>query len=176
MRLIICEKPSVGMTIASALGIETKKDGYMEGTDFLVSWCIGHLVELSEPSCYGSEYEKWNLEALPVLPESWQLTVSKDKEKQFSVLKKLLFRNDVTEVINGCDAGREGEFIFRFVMEKAGCEKPVKRLWISSMEESAIKKGFNNLKDGKDYDNLYFSALCRAKADWLIGINASRLF
>ena len=176
MKLIICEKPSVGMTIASALGIETKKDGYMESEDFLVSWCIGHLVELSEPSCYGSEYEKWNLEALPVLPESWQLTVSKDKEKQFSVLKKLLFRNDVTEVINGCDAGREGELIFRFVMEKAGCKKPVKRLWISSMEESAIKKGFDNLKDGKDYDNLYFSALCRAKADWLVGINATRLF
>lgn len=176
MRLIICEKPSVGMTIASALGIETKKDGYMEGKNFLVSWCIGHLAELSEPSAYGNKYEKWSLEALPVLPENWQLTVSKDKEKQFNVLKKLLFRKDVTEVINGCDAGREGELIFRFVMEKAGCEKPVKRLWISSMEESAIKKGFNNLKDGKDYDNLYFSALCRAKADWLIGINASRLF
>ncbi|HGM8715810.1 TPA: DNA topoisomerase 3 [Streptococcus pyogenes] len=176
MKLIICEKPSVGMTIASALGIETKKDGYMEGKDFLVSWCIGHLVELSEPSAYGSKYEKWNLEALPVLPESWQLTVSKDKKKQFSVLKKLLFRNDVTEVINGCDAGREGELIFRFVMEKAGCKKPVKRLWISSMEESAIKKGFDDLKDGNDYDNLYFSALCRAKADWLVGINATRLF
>lgn len=176
MRLIICEKPSVGMTIASALGIETKKYGYMEGKDFLVSWCIGHLAELSEPSCYRSEYEKWNLEALPVLPETWQLTVSKEKEKQFSVLKALLFRNDVTEVINGCDAGREGELIFRFVMEKAGYKKPVKRLWISSMEESAIKKGFDDLKDGKDYDNLYFSALCRAKADWLVGINATRLF
>ncbi|TRW23462.1 DNA topoisomerase III [Criibacterium bergeronii] len=176
MRLIICEKPSVGMTIASALGIETKKDGYMEGKDFLVSWCIGHLAELSEPSCYGSEYEKWSRKALPILPKTWQLTVSKDKEKQFLVLKALLFRNDVTEVINGCDAGREGELIFRFVMEKAGCEKPVKRLWISSMEESAIKKGFNNLKDGKAYDNLYFSALCRAKADWLVGINATRLF
>ena len=176
MKLIICEKPSVGMAIASALGIETKNDGYMESEDFLVSWCIGHLAELSQPSCYGSEYEKWSLEALPILPKTWQLTVSKDKEKQFNVLKKLLFRKDVTEVINGCDAGREGELIFRFVMEKAGCEKPVKRLWISSMEESAIKKGFNNLKDGKDYDNLYFSALCRAKADWLIGINASRLF
>lgn len=176
MRLIICEKPSVGMTIASALGIETKKDGYMEGKDFLVSWCIGHLAELSEPSCYGSEYEKWSRKALPILPKTWQLTVSKDKEKQFLVLKALLFRNDVTEVINGCDAGREGELIFRFVMEKAGCKKPVKRLWISSMEESAIKKGFDNLKDGKAYDNLYFSALCRAKADWLVGINATRLF
>lgn len=106
MKLIICEKPSVGMTIASALGIETKKDGYMEGTDFLVSWCIGHLAELSEPACYGKCYEKWSLEALPVLPETWQLTVSKDKEKQFSVLKALLFRNDVTEVINACDSGR----------------------------------------------------------------------
>ncbi|ASS38353.1 DNA topoisomerase 3 [Mogibacterium pumilum] len=176
MKLIICEKPSVGMTIASALGIETKKDGYMEGTDFLVSWCIGHLAELSEPACYGKCYEKWSLEALPVLPETWQLTVSKDKEKQFSVLKALLFRNDVTEVINACDSGREGELIFRFVMEKAGCKKPVKRLWISSMEESAIRKGFESLKDGKEYDSLYQSALCRAKADWLIGINATRLF
>ena len=176
MKLIICEKPSVGMTIASALGIETKKDGYMEGTDFLVSWCIGHLAELSEPACYGKCYEKWSLEALPVLPETWQLTVSKDKEKQFSVLKALLFRNDVTEVINACDSGREGELIFRFVMEKVGCKKPVKRLWISSMEESAIRKGFESLKDGKEYDSLYQSALCRAKADWLVGINATRLF
>ncbi|SFE53027.1 DNA topoisomerase-3 [Peptostreptococcaceae bacterium pGA-8] len=176
MKLIICEKPSVGMTIASALGIETKKDGYMEGTDFLVSWCIGHLAELSQPSCYGSKYEKWSLEALPILPETWQLTVSKDKEKQFSVLKALLFRSDVTEVINACDSGREGELIFRFVMEKAGCKKPVKRLWISSMEENAIRKGFESLKDGKDYDSLYKSALCRAKADWLVGINATRLF
>ena len=176
MQLIICEKPSVGMAIASALGIETKKDGYIEGKDFLVSWCIGHLAELSKPSCYGSEYEKWSLEALPILPETWQLTISKDKEKRFNILKKLIFRNDVTEVINACDAGREGELIFRFVMEKAGCEKPVKRLWISSMEESAIRKGFENLKDGKDYDSLYRSALCRAKADWIVGINATRLF
>lgn len=176
MQLIICEKPSVGMTISSALGIETKKDGYMESEDFLVSWCIGHLAELSAPSCYGKCYEKWSLEALPILPETWQLTVSKDKEKQFSILKALLFRKDVTEVINACDAGREGELIFRFVMEKAGCKKPVKRLWISSMEESAIRKGFENLKDGTDYDSLYKSALCRAKADWLVGINATRLF
>ena len=176
MKLIICEKPSVAAALSAALGIKTKKDGYMEGVDFLVSWCIGHLAELSEPSCYGKCYEKWSLEALPILPETWQLTVSKDKEKQFSILKALLFRNDVTEVINACDAGREGELIFRFVMEKAGCKKPVKRLWISSMEESAIRKGFENLKDGKDYDSLYQSALCRAKADWLIGINATRLF
>ena len=176
MKLIICEKPSVGIAIASALGIETKKDGYMESEDFLVSWCIGHLAELSAPSCYGKCYEKWSLEALPILPKTWQLTISKDKEKQFSVLKALLFRNDVTEVINACDAGREGELIFRFVMEKAGCKKPVKRLWISSMEESAIRKGFENLKDGTDYDSLYRSSLCRAKADWLVGINATRLF
>lgn len=176
MKLIICEKPSVSASIAAALGIETKKDGYMEGTDFLVSWCIGHLAELSEPSCYGSKYEKWSLEALPILPETWQLTVSKDKEKRFSVLRTLLFRNDVTEVINACDSGREGELIFRFVMEKTGCKKPVKRLWISSMEESAIRKGFENLKDGADYDSLYQSALCRAKADWIVGINATRLF
>ena len=175
MQLIICEKPSVAASIAAALGIETKKDGYMESADFLVSWCIGHLAELSQPSCYGSEYEKWSLEALPILPKTWQLTVSKDKEKQFSILKALLFRKDVTEVINSCDAGREGELIFRFVMEKTGCKKPVKRLWISSMEESAIRKGFENLKDGADYDSLYQSALCRAKADWIVGINATRL-
>lgn len=176
MKLIICEKPSVAASIAAALGIETKKDGYMEGTDFLVSWCIGHLAELSEPSFYGKCYEKWSLETLPILPETWQLTISKDKEKRFNILKKLLFRSDVTEVINACDAGREGELIFRFVMEKAGCRKPVKRLWISSMEESAIRKGFESLKDGADYDSLYRSALCRAKADWLVGINATRLF
>ena len=176
MKLIICEKPSVAAALSAALGIKTKKDGYMEGADFLVSWCIGHLAELSEPACYGKCYEKWSLEALPILPETWQLAVSKDKEKQFSVLKALLFRNDVTEVINACDAGREGELIFRFVMEKARCKKPVKRLWISSMEESAIRKGFESLKDGKEYDSLYQSALCRAKADWLVGINATRLF
>ena len=176
MQLIICEKPNVGMAIASALGIETKKDGYMESEEFLVSWCIGHLAELSQPSCYGKCYEKWTLETLPILPETWQLTISKDKEKQFSILKELLFKSDVTEVINACDAGREGELIFRFVMEKADCKKPVKRLWISSMEESAIRKGFENLKDGTNYDNLYRSALCRAKADWLVGINATRLF
>ena len=176
MKLIICEKPSVAASIAATLGIETKKDGYMEGADFLVSWCIGHLAELSEPSCYGKCYEKWSFEALPILPETWQLTVSKDKEKQFSVLKTILFRKDVTEVINACDSGREGELIFRFVMEKAGCKKPVKRLWISSMEESAIRKGFESLKDGANYDCLYQSALCRAKADWLVGINATRLF
>lgn len=176
MQLIICEKPSVAASIAATLGIETKKDGYMESADFLVSWCIGHLAELSQPSFYGKCYEKWSLEALPILPETWQLTVSKDKEKQFSVLKTLLFRSDVTEVINACDSGREGELIFRFVMEKAGCKKPVKRLWISSMEENAIRKGFESLKDGADYDSLYRSALCRAKADWLVGINATRLF
>ena len=176
MQLIICEKPSVAAALSAALEIKMKKDGYIEGADFLVSWCIGHLAELSEPSCYGKCYEKWSLEALPILPETWQLTVSKDKEKQFSILKALLFRNDVTEVINACDSGREGELIFRFVMEKAGCKKPVKRLWISSMEESAIRKGFENLKDGTDYDRLYRSALCRAKADWLVGINATRLF
>ena len=164
MKLVICEKPSVAASIAAALGIEMKKDGYME------------VAELSDPTCYGKSYEKWSLEAIPILPETWQLTVSKDKEKQFSVLKTLLFRKDVTEVINACDAGREGELIFRFDMEKAGCKKTVKRLWISLMEESAIRKGFENLKDGADYDSLYQSALCRAKADWLVGINATRLF
>ena len=174
--LVIAEKPSVAQTIAAALGVKNKKDGYLEGGGYLISWCVGHLVQLSEAAAYGEQYRKWSYESLPILPEKWQYTVSKDKETQFNILKELMHRADVSEVVNACDAGREGELIFRFVYEVAGCNKPMRRLWISSMEESAIKTGFENLKDGRDYDALFASALCRAKADWIIGINATRLF
>ncbi len=174
--LIIAEKPSVAQTIAAALGVKNKKDGYMEGNGYLVSWCVGHLVQLAEAAAYGDQYKKWSYDSLPILPQEWQYTVSADKGKQFKVLKELMHRADVSDVVNACDAGREGELIFRFVYEVAGCKKPMRRLWISSMEESSIKAGFASLKDGREYENLYSSALCRAKADWIIGINATRLF
>ena len=174
--LVIAEKPSVAQTIAAALGVKEKKDGYIEGGGYLISWCVGHLVELAEAAAYGEQYKKWSYESLPILPEEWQYTVSADKEKQFATLKGLMHRADVSEVVNACDAGREGELIFRFVYHMAGCNKPMRRLWISSMEDAAIKAGFADLKDGQDYDALYASALCRAKADWIIGINATRLF
>lgn len=176
MQLVIAEKPSVAAGIAAALGVKEKKDGYIEGGGYLISWCIGHLVELAGAAAYGEQYKKWNYESLPILPEEWQYTVSKDKEKQFATLKELMHRADVSEVVNACDAGREGELIFRFVYNVAGCDKPMRRLWISSMEDSAIKAGFSDLKNGRDYDALYASALCRTKADWIIGINATRLF
>ena len=175
-RLVIAEKPSVAAGIAAALGVKEKKDGYIEGGGYLISWCVGHLVELAEAAAYGEQYKKWSYESLPILPEEWQYTISADKEKQFATLKGLMHRADVSEVVNACDAGREGELIFRFVYHMAGCNKPMRRLWISSMEDSAIKAGFADLKDGRDYDALYASALCRAKADWIIGINATRLF
>ena len=176
MKLIIAEKPSVAAAYAAALGAKSKKDGYIEGAGYIVSWCIGHLVELAEAAVYGEQYRKWSLDSLPILPEAWQYAVAKDKGKQFSVLKELMHRESVSEVVNGCDAGREGELIFRYVYETAGCTKPVKRLWLSSMEEAAIQEGFSRLKDGKEYDALYASALCRAKADWLVGINMTRLY
>ena len=163
--LIIAEKPSVAQTIAAALGVKNKKDGYIEGNGYLVSWCVGHLIGLAEAAAYGDQYRKWSYDSLPILPQEWQYTVAADKGKQFKVLKELMHRADVFEVVNACDAGREGELIFRFVYEVAGCKKPMRRLWISSMEESAIKAGFASLKDGRDYDALYSSALCRAKAD-----------
>ena len=175
-RLVIAEKPSVAGSIAAALGVKNKKDGYIEGRGYLISWCVGHLVELAEAAAYGEQYKKWSYETLPILPEEWQYTVAADKEKQFKTLQELMHRADVSEVVNACDAGREGELIFRFVYDVAGCNKPMRRLWISSMEDAAIKAGFADLKDGRDYDALYASALCRAKADWIIGINATRLF
>ena len=175
-RLVIAEKPSVAQTIAAALGVKEKKDGYIEGGGYLISWCVGHLVQLAEAAAYGEQYKKWSFESLPILPEEWQYAVDPDKGKQFKTLKELMHRADVSEVVNACDAGREGELIFRFVYEAAGCKKPMRRLWISSMEDGAIKAGFASLKDGREYDALFASALCRAKADWLIGINATRLF
>ena len=174
--LVIAEKPSVAQSIAAVLGAKEKKDGYMVGGGYLVSWCIGHLVGLAPADAYGEQYKKWQLKALPVLPHEWQYTVAADKEKQFRILKDLMHRGDVSEVVNACDAGREGELIFRFVYEMAKCNKPMRRLWISSMEDDAIRQGFASLKDGKEYDALFASALCRAKADWIIGINATRLF
>ena len=176
MQLVIAEKPSVAGSIAAALGVKEKKDGYIEGGGYLISWCVGHLVELAEAAAYGEQYKKWSYESLPILPEEWQYTVAADKGKQFKTLKELMHRADVSEVVNACDAGREGELIFRFVYGVAQCNKPMRRLWISSMENAAIKAGFADLKDGRDYDALYASALCRAKADWIIGINATRLF
>ena len=174
--LIIAEKPSVAATIAAALGAKEKKDGYIAGNGCLVSWCVGHLVQLAEAAAYGEQYKKWSYDSLPILPQEWQYAVASDKGNQFKILKDLMHRADVSEVVNACDAGREGELIFRFVYDVAGCKKPMRRLWISSMEESAIKAGFASLKDGKEYDPLYSSALCRAKADWIIGINMTRLF
>ncbi len=176
LRLVIAEKPSVAQTIAAALGIKEKQDGYIEGGGYLISWCVGHLVQLAEAAAYGEQYRKWQTDSLPILPEEWRYAVDPDKRKQFATLKELMHRADVSEVVNACDAGREGELIFRFVYEVAGCKKPMRRLWISSMEDGAIKAGFASLKDGREYDALFASALCRAKADWLIGINATRLF
>ena len=174
--LIICEKPSVAKTVAAALGATEQKDGYISGDGILVSWCVGHLVSMADAGCYNENFKKWRYEDLPILPEAWKYTLTPGKEKQFSVLKELMHRAEVAELVNGCDAGREGELIFRFVYEQAGCRKPYKRLWISSMEDSAIRDGFAHLQDGQKYDALYQSALCRARADWLVGINATRLF
>jgi DNA topoisomerase-3 len=173
--LVIAEKPSVGMSIATVLGAKDKKDGYMEGGGYIVSWCFGHLAHLANADAYG-DYGKWRQEDLPILPREWKTVVMPDKRKQFDILRGLMDRPDVESLVCATDAGREGELIFRFVYEQAVCIKPFKRLWISSMEESAIKDGFEKLKDGAEYDSLYASAICRARADWLIGINATRLF
>ena len=176
MKLVIAEKPSVAMALASVLGARTRKDGYVEGNGYIVSWCVGHLVGLCDASEYDEKYKKWRYEDLPIVPECWKHKILEGTKKQFGILKKLMRDSEVNEVICATDAGREGELIFRLVYEQAGCRKPMKRLWISSMEEQAIKDGFASLKDGSYYDSLYQSALCRAKADWLVGINASRLF
>ena len=176
MTLIITEKPSVAKSIASALGVTSRADGYFEGGDWLISWCIGHLVGLADAAAYDDRYKKWRYEDLPILPDPFRYVVSEEKAAQFHILRSLMERPDVTELVNACDAGREGELIFRLVYEAAGCSKPFSRLWISSMEDAAIREGFADLRPGADYDPLYQSALCRQKADWLIGINASRLF
>ena len=170
------EKPSVAISYAKILGVHGRQDGYLEGNGYLVSWCVGHLVELAPPSAYGEQYVKWNIADLPILPEKWQYLVSASTKKQFGILKKLMHRADVNTVVNSCDAGREGELIFRLVYEQAGCKKPVSRLWLSSMEDSAVRAGFANLKPSTEYDALYQATLCRERADWMVGINCSRLF
>ena len=176
MKLVIAEKPSVAQSIATVMGATNRKDGYMEGNGYFVTWCVGHLVGLAPADYYNEKYAKWQYEDLPILPKEWGYVISKGKEKQMKIIGELMKRTDVIEIISATDSGREGELIFRLVYNKFRCEKPIKRLWISSMEESAIAAGFKNLHDGKDYELLYQSALCRAKADWIIGINATRLF
>ena len=176
MKLVITEKPSVAKSIASALGVTSRADGYFEGNGYLISWCIGHLVGLADAAVYDDRYKKWRYEDLPILPNPFRYVVSEEKAAQFCILRSLMECPDVAELVNACGAGREGELIFRLVYEAAGCTKPFSRLWISSMEDAAIREGFADLRPGGDYDPLYQSALCRQKADWLIGINASRLF
>ena len=175
-RLVIAEKPSVGMSIAAVLGARDRKDGYIEGRDYIVSWGFGHLAELANADTYDEKYAKWRYDDLPIVPANWKYKIPRDKYSQFETLKKLMNRADVSDVINACDAGREGELIFRNIYKMTGCKKPIFRLWISSMEDNAIKQGFRDLKDGKEYDNLFAAARCREWADWLVGINATRLF
>ena len=176
MKLVIAEKPSVAMSLAAVLGATERKDGYLEGSGYLVSWCVGHLLELAQPEAYKEQYAKWRYEDLPILPENWKYEVPKDKKKQLALLCRLMKDKRVDSVVCATDAGREGELIFRLVYEYAGCNKPMERLWISSMEDAAIREGFDRLRPGSDYDKLYDAAVCRAGADWLIGINATRLF
>ena len=175
-RLVISEKPSVAMSYAKVLGATSRKDGYLEGNGYLVSWCIGHLVELAPPNVYDAKYVKWSIADLPILPQQWQYLVSAGTKKQFGILKDLMHRPDVDSIVCATDAGREGELIFRLVYQQVGCKKPFSRLWLSSMEDNAIREGFSHLKPSTEYDALYQAALCRERADWMVGINASRLF
>ena len=175
-KLVICEKPSVAQSIGKVLGASKRCDGYLEGGGYIVSWCVGHLVELAQPEAYGESYAKWRLEDLPILPEKWQYQVSPSTKKQFQVLKGLMGREDVSSIVEATDAGREGELIFRLVYHQCKCKKPFERLWISSMEDAAIREGFASLRPGTEYDALYEAALCRERADWIVGINATRLF
>ena len=176
MKLVLAEKPSVAQSIAKVLGANKREDGYLEGSGYVVSWCVGHLVELAKPESYDEKYGKWSYNDLPIFPTDWKYNVSSGTKKQFGVLKKLMTRDDVDSLVCATDAGREGELIFRLVYHKAGCRKPFERLWISSMEDVAIKEGFENLRSGTEYDALYEAALCRERADWIVGINATRLF
>lgn len=175
-KLVIAEKPSVAQAIARVIGAGERKEGYLQGNGYLVSWCIGHLVELATPESYDEKYAKWKKDDLPIVPNEWKYQVSSATKKQFQILKKLMNRSDVTSLVNSCDAGREGELIFRLVYHQAGCKKTFERLWISSLEDSAIREGFQHLKNGSEYDDLYRAALCRERADWIVGINATRLF
>ncbi|MFA1322499.1 DNA topoisomerase 3 [Streptococcus dysgalactiae] len=176
MELVIAEKPSVALSIAKVIGAKNKKDGYYGGNGYKVSWCVGHLIQMANPNAYDEKYAKWKIDDLPIIPSEYQYEVAKATKKQFNTLKKLMNDKEIDTVINACDAGREGEAIFRLVYLQASCKKKMKRLWISSMEDSAIKDGFDKLKDGKDYDNLFESAQARAVADWLVGMNISRLY
>ena len=176
MKLVIAEKPSVAISIAKVIGANKKKDGYYEGNGYRVSWCVGHLIQMANPDAYDEKYAKWNMADLPIIPSDYKYEVAKATKKQFNILKKLMNNKEIDMVINACDAGREGESIFRLVYNQVNCKKKMKRLWISSMEDSAIKEGFDNLTDGKDYDNLFESAQARAIADWLVGMNISRLY
>ena len=176
MKLVIAEKPSVALSIAKVLGANDKKDGYVEGNGYKVSWCVGHLIQMANPDAYDSRYVKWNMEDLPIFPKEYKYEVTKATKKQFSILKKLMNESSVDTIINACDAGREGEAIFRLVYTEASCKKKMERLWISSMEDSAIKEGFSHLRDGSEYNSLFASAQARAIADWLVGMNISRLY
>ena len=175
-KLVIAEKPSVAQSIAKVIGADKREDGYLEGNGYIVSWCVGHLVELAPPESYDEKYEKWRYEDLPILPDSWSYQTADATRKQFGILKNLMKRDDVVSLVEATDAGREGELIFRLVYHQAGCRKPFERLWISSMEDKAISDGFSNLKNGAEYDDLYKAALCRERADWIVGMNATRLF
>ena len=176
MELVITEKPSVAQSIAQVIGARERCDGYLKGGGYIVSWCVGHLVELATPDAYDEAYKQWSYNTLPIMPRDWKYVIKKDTRAQFKILKKLMMDRDITAIVCATDAGREGELIFRLVYEQAGCTKPIKRLWISSMEESAIRDGFSHLKPGAEYNNLYASALCRQQADWLVGLNGTRLF
>ena len=175
-KLVLAEKPSVALSIAKVLGANKRCDGYLEGNGYIVSWCVGHLVELAAPEVYDEKYGKWRLEDLPILPDDWIYQVSSSTRKQYGILKDLMKRADVDSLICATDAGREGELIFRLVYNQAKCRKPFERLWISSMEDEAIREGFRNLRPGTEYDALYEAALCRERADWIVGMNATRLF
>ena len=176
MKLVIAEKPSVAQSLAAVLGAKERGQGYLQGNGYVVSWCVGHLIGLAAADAYDARYSKWCYEDLPIIPEEWKYTVAPDKKDQYEVLVSLMNRPDVESLVCATDAGREGELIFRLVYDHAGCTKPFQRLWISSMEDSAIREGFENLRPGTDYDLLYEAALCRAKADWLVGISGTRLF
>ena len=175
-KLVISEKPSVAQSVAKVLGATSRKEGYIEGGNYIVTWCVGHLAAMANAEVYDEKYAKWRYDDLPIVPHKWEYVPEKDKTKQFDVIRELMSRDDFDEIINACDAGREGELIFRTVYYLAGCTKTMKRLWISSMEDEAIREGMKNLRPGSEYDGLYRSALCRSRADWLVGINATRLF
>ena len=176
MKLVIAEKPSVGKSIAQVLGAKEKNNGYIKGNGYIVSWCVGHLVSLANPDLYNEKYKKWNIDDLPIIPDEFILVVNESTKEQYSILKNLMNSNEISEIICATDSGREGELIFRYVYQKINCNKPVKRLWVSSLTDKAIKNGFENLKDIEVYNNLYEAGFKRSIADWIIGINASRFY